>query len=276
MTTTTLIPRSTSSLGASDAGRVTFARVLNAEWIKFRTLRSSWYTLFAGVAAMIAIGLIVAYATGTSNWATLDPEDTAGSATLQGYLLAQLLIGVLGVLFVSGEYGTGMIHSTFAAVPRRLPVVGAKAIVFGALALVVMTATSFVTFFAAQAVLSGYGHSASISDPGVLRAVAGVGVYLALIGLLGGAIGWIVRSTAGAIAGLMGLLLVIPPLVGLLPQSGFVDTVSKYLPSNAGESFVSSIPVSGMLSAWVGIAVLAAWVAVGLTAAAVVVRRRDA
>jgi ABC-2 type transport system permease protein len=248
---------------------------MNSERVKFRTLRSRWFTLLAAVSSLVGIGLIVGYATSTANWAELATEDTAPSATLQGFLLAQLLIGVLGVLFVTGEYATGMICSTFAAVPTRLPVFGAKAALFGAIALVTMTTASFVTFLAANAIfLSPNGHGYSLSDPGVVRVVVGTGVYLGLVALLGGAIGWIVHSTAGAISGLVGLLMVVPVLAGLLPHSISANVV-PYLPSNAGEAFASSTQTPDMLSPWAGLGVFVLWVAVMIAVAAVVVRRRD-
>jgi ABC-2 type transport system permease protein len=270
MTTATL--RLTTTASAPQG--VSLRRVMNAEWIKLRTLRSSWYVLGGAMAAMIAVGIIVAYATTRSNWAHLKVEDTTASATLQGFYLVELLVGVLGVLFVSGEYSTGMIRSTFGAVPRRLPVLTAKSAVFGAVSLIAMTATSFATFFAAQVILSNHHHGHSLSDPGALRAVAGVGLLMALVGLLGGAFGWIVRSTAGAISALVSLLLILPVIVGLFPGS-FATTVAKYLPSNAGKAFVVSYHNPDLLAPWAGIAVFAAWVAAALVAAVVLIRRRD-
>jgi hypothetical protein len=276
MSTTALTRPTRLQPAGSQRERVTLNRVMNSEWIKFRSLRSSWYTLLGAVAALIGIGLIVGYATSVSNWTKLAPEDTAPSAILQGFLMAQLLIGVLGVLFVTGEYGTGMIRSTFAAVPKRLPVFGAKAGVFGAIALVSMTVASFVTFLAANAIfLRPDGHGSSLSDPGALRVVAGTGVYLAVVAVLGGAIGWIVRSTAGAISALVGLLMILPVLAGLLPDS-ISSSIVPYLPSNAGEAFITSVPTADSLAPWTGLGVFVLWVAGALVVAAVVVRRRDA
>jgi len=274
MTSTTLHRTITRPPTTPTKDGVTLGRVMNSEWIKLRTLRSSWYTLGGAIVAMIAVGIIVAYATTTSNWANLKVEDTTASAPLQGFYLVQLLVGVLGVLFVSGEYATGMIRSTFSAVPRRLPVLTAKSAVFGAVSLIAMTATSFATFFAAQVILSNDHHGHSLSDPGALRAVAGMGLLMALVGLMGGAFGWIVRSTAGAISGLVSLLLILPVIVGLFPGS-FATTVAQYLPSNAGKTFVVSYHNPDLLSPWVGIAVFTAWVAAALVAAVVVIRRRD-
>ena len=255
--------------------KVTFPRVLNSEWIKFRSLRPSWYSLGAAVAAMVGTGAVIGYTTSTATWSELEPGLAAASGPLQGFFLAQLLIGVLGVLLVAGEYGTGMIRSTFAAVPKRWPVVGAKAVVLGAVVLATMTVASFGAFFAAQAFLGPDGHGSSLADDGVLRAVAGTGVFLTLIGVLGGALGWILRSTASAIAALLGTLMVLPLLVSFLPGS-VGDTISKYLPSEAGEAFVSSIGSPDALAPGAGAAVMVAWVVVALAAGFAVVRRRDA
>ena len=253
---------------------VTPRRLMTSEWIKFRTLRSSGITLLAAAVLMIAFGAILGYSTSTSDWATLSADSTAGSAPLNGYRIAQLLVGVLGVLFVSGEYATGMIRSSFAAVPRRLGVLRAKTAVFSAVVTVVMTVASFAAFFAAQAFLGPDGHGSSLSDPGVLRSVAGVGLYLTLIGVLGGALGWILRSTAGGISALIGLLLVLPVVIGLLPGS-ISDTVSKFLPGEAGGSFVTTHQAANTLDPLIGIGVLALWTAAALAAAAVVLLRRD-
>jgi ABC-2 type transport system permease protein len=258
-----------------NAANVTFGRVLHSEWLKLRTLRSSWLTLGSATAAMAVVGLAIGYATSTSNWATLEAGDKLAEAPLRGILLTQLIMGVLGVLFVTGEYATGMIRSTFAAVPRRLTVIGAKAVVFGVVALTFMTIASFAAFYGAQIFLGPDGHGSSLSDPGVFRAVAGVGAYLMMIGLLGAALGWIIRSTAGAIAALVAILLIAPLLIGYLPGS-LSDNVLNFMPSNAGNSFVTAIRDPDALAPWTGFGVLALWVVAGLAVAGLTVRRRDA
>ncbi len=259
---------------APSQGDVTLRRVVASEWIKFRTLRSSWVVLLAAVLAMIVLGMVIGYNVGR-NFHDLAPEDAAASGPLQGYYLGQLLMGVLGVLFVSGEYSTGAIRSTLAAVPRRVPVLVAKTIVFGTTAVVFMVASSFGAFFISQLFLSHYGHGSALSDPGVLRAVVGTGVYLALIGLLGGALGWIVRSTPGGISSLVGILLVIPVLLEVLPGS-WAGQVAKYLPAAAGSSFVTSVRLPDTLAPWPGLVVLLLWVGGSLAVAAVLLKRRDA
>jgi ABC-2 type transport system permease protein len=256
------------------ASGVTVPRVIRSEWLKLRTLRSSWYTLAGAAVAMILIGLLIASATG-KNGATLKPVDLAASGPLRGFYFAQLLVAVLGVLFVSSEYGTGQIRSTLAAVPRRWQVLQAKSVVFGGVVFGVMTVASFITYFAAQGFLSHSHHGTSLSDPGALRAVVGTGIYLALVGVLGGAMGWIVRSTAGGIAAVLGLLLVVPLIASALPGS-LGNTVTEYLPSMAGGSFASSIHTANSLSSGAGLAVLCLWVAAALAVGGVLLHRRDA
>jgi ABC-2 type transport system permease protein len=253
---------------------VTFRRAVASEWIKFRTLRSTWAVLGIAVLGMVVLGLVVAYNTRhlTSN---LQPNDIAPSSTLQGYYLGQLLMGALGVLFVSGEYSTGMIRATLAAVPKRVPVLWAKLAVFVGVAGTSMIVISFVTFFSAQGLLSHYRAGWSITDPGVLRVVLGTGIYLTLIGVIGAVLAWIVRSTPGALVAYIAVILVLPVLFGdALGNLG--KNIGKFLPSSAGARFAQSIPDGYSLTPWWGLAVMVAWVLVGLVAAVVVLRRRDA
>ena len=277
MTTTTYAPESTATRdpaerAPADRG-VTLTRTVHAEWIKLSTLRSSWAMLAAAGAGMLAIALVVAYNTGRHHTG-LDPEDAVLSATLQGYHLADLLMGILGVLFVSGEYATGMIRSTLAAVPKRVPVLLAKAAVLGAVVLVTMTLATVVSFLSSQALLGHYHHGFSLSDPTGVRVVFGTAVYLTLVALLGSAFGWIVRSTPGGISSLVGFQLVLPVLLGLFGTFG--RDVVQYLPGAAGESFAVTLHAAHTLSPGVGLAVQVAWVLGAMGVAAVLLRRRDA
>ena len=140
--------------------------------------------------------------------AALDPEDIVASAVLQGYYLGQLLIGALGVLFVSGEYSTGMIRSTMSAVPRRLPVLVAKSVVFLVVTSVTIIPSCVVAFISGQGIISRSRAGFSLSDPGVLRLVLGTGIYLVCIGLIGAACGWLVRNTPGALVTYFAIILV--------------------------------------------------------------------
>jgi ABC-2 type transport system permease protein len=254
-------------------GPVTLPRVVASEWLKFRTLRSTLLVLAAAVLAMVVFGAIIGH--NTRHVAGLDPEDVVASGPLQGYYLGQLLIGALGVLVVSGEYSSGMIRATLAAVPRRLPVLVGKVVVFTVVVGLAMVVASVAGFLVAQAFLSGYRPTYSLSDPDVLRVVVGTGVYLTLIGLLGGGIGWLVRSTPGSLVALLGLILVLPVML-LLFHGAWAQHASACLPTGAGASFSTSLRAPGALAPWPGLAVMVAWVVVTYVLAAVMLRRRDA
>jgi ABC-2 type transport system permease protein len=258
--------------------RVTQARVLASEWVKFRSLRSTYLALAAAVVAVIGFGSLFAGVV-ASNWATMEAVQRArinpAAVSLRGVFLAQLIIGVLGALVVSGEYGTGMIRSSLAAAPTRLPVLWAKAAVFAAVTYVVMTVSAFVAFFCGQALLGTQHIETNLSEPGVLRAVIGAGLYLTVVGLLGVAFGWIIRHTAGAISTLMGLLLVVPVLAEALPESWAIH-VNPYLPSNAGQEIFALRFAPGDLAPWTGFVVFCAYLVVAIAAAAVLLTRRDA
>ena len=265
------------------AGRVTQMRVALSEWTKLRTLRSTRYALLAGVVMTIAFAVIPALVN-ASRWSTMSLADRVSfnplDTSLIGVTVAQLAIGVLGVMVISGEYSTGMIRSTFAAVPKRLPVLWAKTGVFGIVTLVLALPSTLIAFFAAQAILKGHslnGHdiALSFSDPGVSRAVIGGALYLTLVGLFGLGLGAIVRNTAGGISAFAGILFVLPPLMNVLPAS-WGDAISPYLPSNAGQAIMQTGNPAHVLAPWTGLGVLAAYTAVAIAVAAILLRRRDA
>jgi ABC-2 type transport system permease protein len=191
-------------------------------------------------------------------------------------MLAQLLIGVLGVLVITGEYSTGVIRSTLSAVPKRLPVLWAKAGVLAVVTGMPMLVAVFTAFFTGQAILSGDGTGVALTDPGVLRAVLGSVGFLAGVALLGLAIGAIVRNTAGAIGALVAILLLLRGLLGLVLPNGWGDTVVSYLPSNAAAAFTTVNPEPDLLSSGVGLAVFAGYLVVLFGVAAVLLVRRDA
>lgn len=253
---------------------VVLRRVIRSEWIKFRTLRSTLAVLGTAAFGLVAIALIIAYNTRHLS-ADLQPDDHVQSSTMQGYYLGQLLIGALGVLFVSGEYSTGMIRSTLVGVPRRVPVLWAKLVVFVTVTAVTMVGSCVIAFLAAQALISHYRPGYSLTDPGVLRVVLGTGVYLTLIGIIGAALAWIVRSTPGALVAYIAVILVLPVLFGTVLGTWGKD-IAKFMPSQAGASFVSTLREPDSLSPWTGLSVLALWVALGVTISALELRRRDA
>jgi hypothetical protein len=216
-------------------------------------------------------------------WSTMSLQDKLTfnplETSLIGVATAQLAIGVLGVLMITGEYSTGMIRATFCAVPGRLPVLWAKTAVFGALTLILSVPAMLIAFFSAQAILAGhtlFGRdiAVSISDPGVARVVVGGGLYLTLIGLFGLALGFLLRNTAAGIAAFAAILFVIPPLLNVLPAS-WDDAVSPYLPSNAGQAIMQFGSPSHTLGPWTGLGLFAAYTAGLIAAAALLLRRRD-
>ncbi|MCU1623786.1 MAG: transporter permease [Frankiales bacterium] len=255
---------------------VTWPRVLHSEWIKMRSLRSTWFTLAGAVLAVIVIGTVVGYAT-NAHWSSLPPEDRAQfepiGRTLVGVNLAQLIVGVLGVLLISGEYATGMVRATFAAVPRRLPVLTAKAVLYAVLLYPVLFLAVLAAFEWGEHGLGSHG--TTLSAPHALRAVLGAAAYLDLVGLLALALGFIIRSTAGGIATLVGLLLILPGIGQALPTDWRRHTV-PYLPSQAGGALYIPTPQDpGSLHFWAGGGVLCLWVAAALILAGVVLKRRD-
>lgn len=245
---------------------VSLARTMHSEWIKLRSLRSTVITMLAAVVLMIFIGLVGAHQAGQST--RVDPI----SVTLRGYAIAQLAVGVLGVLVVSGEYATGMIRATLTAVPTRTAVLAAKSLVFGAVTLLVMGVTSFVTFFGAMHLLSARHLQTTLAAPGVMRCVVGAALYLTVVGLIGVGLGALLRNTAGGIFAVIALLVLLPQV---LPSS-WDQTVGKYLPSVAGEQLIKLQPTQGGLSPWAGFAVMSAYAAVALICAGWLLKRRDA
>ena len=252
---------------------VTVRRAIASEWVKFRTLRSSGFMLAGASIGMVAIGMIVGWNTRRIS-PSLDPEDIVASAVLQGYYLGQLLIGALGVLYVSGEYSTGMIRSTMAAVPRRIPVLMAKSVVFVTVTSVTIIPCCVIAFVSGQGIISRSRVGFSLGDPGVLRLVLGTGLYLVCIGVIGAACGWLVRNTPGALVSYFAIILVLPGIFGNVLGNWGKD-VAQYFPSEAGRSFVSSLPLPFTLSTWAGFTVLIAWVVIGLAASALSLRQRD-
>jgi ABC-2 type transport system permease protein len=264
-----------SGPGTQQRLKVTMTRVTRSEWIKLWSLRSTAWLLVSSAVIIVGVGVgLCAVALHNLEHGTGLGNVHPATISLYGAYGAQLTVGVLGVLLASGEYGTGMIRSTLTAVPARLPVLWAKLAVFAAIALVVSEAAVFTSLWVGQAILSSRDSGQSLADPGVLRAVVGTGLYLTLAGLLGVALGFVIRNTAGALATLMGLLLVLPLLGGaLLPASWHV---AQYLPSNAGQAVMLLSHASEYLAPWTGLGVFAAYTVATIGVAALVLARRDA
>ena len=282
------------------ARRTGFAGLLLAEWTKIRSVRSTPWTLIIFV--VVSLGL-----TGLLTWLTLQSLNNGRNGARDsgiltdpvnvilgtGLGLGQLAICVLGALVITGEYSSGTIRASLLAIPHRYPMMLAKALVFAALVFVLGEIVAFCSFFIGALLVNGQtytltgqvaGHavaahrtlSVSLSQPGVLQAVFGSGLYLTVLGLFALALGGLIRHTAGAITTVIGLVLVIFPLAGLLPNSWGAH-VHAYLPTVAGQLVTQDKPAAGqLLSAWQGFGVFCAWTALLLAAAIFLLQRRDA
>jgi ABC-2 type transport system permease protein len=266
---------STSISTSDSASLVSFVK---AEWIKFRSVRSNVVSLVGAGAVLIIIGTMFSSLAGSEESA-LPPGATTGTDSLSmsfgAMNLSQLVLSVMGAVFVAGEYSTGMIRSMFAAASTRRTVLFAKTIVLGVSTWIVMTVASFAVFFSGQAVYGGDDPTYGLGDAGVLRAVFGAGIYGAAIVVMGLALGFLLRSTAAAIGTLIGTLMIAPGLVSFMPDS-VGRSIGKILPSNAGQALMSVKGGEMLLSPSAGFVVLAAWVLGLLGAALVVLQRRDA
>ena len=254
---------------------VTARRVLLSEWVKLRSLRSTAWTLLSAVVLMIGIGWLAGWGA-NDTWSDLSPQEQATfspvDVTLAGFYLAQLAVSVLGVLLVTGEYATGMVRATFAAVPRRLPVLWAKAVLFAGVTFALMLVAAIAAFFGGQELLGEHG--VPLSQAGAIRGIVGVAGYLTVVAVLAVALGFIIRSTAGGVATMCGLLLV-APTAGLLLPASWREQLLPYLPSNAGAAVFSAQPSPDSLSAAAGSITLAVWLLTVVIAAALVLTRRD-
>ncbi|WP_432192554.1 ABC transporter permease [Streptomyces sp. bgisy027] len=256
------------------AYRVTGWHVLRSEWAKLWSLRSTWITLTLGLLFLLVFGLIISWQFNAGNLDSDFETSKAVDLALFGVPFAQLALGVLGVLVMAGEYSTGMIRSTLAAVPRRLPVLWSKAALYGLVAMLVASAGAFVAFLVGSQIVSGTSAAQSLSDAGVLRSLLGAGLYLGLIGVISVGLGALLRSVAGGISVLVGVFVLLPGLTSLLPSS-WEDNVSPYLPSNAGESIFALTHDSTTLSPGAGLAVFLGWTALTLAGAAYRLKRND-
>jgi ABC-2 type transport system permease protein len=263
--------------------RVGFGHVMLAEWTKIRSVRSTVWTLLLFV--VITVGLTAGLTALTvANWSR-GRGGGGGHATIAadpvhfilgtGIYLGQLTLCVLGALLITTEYSTGVIRASLLAVPRRIPVLAAKAVVFAMLLVVMAEIVSFGSFFVGSTLL----HSkvpVALSDSGVTRAVLGAGLYLTVLGLMALAIGSLIRHTAGSITTVIGVVLVLPILSGLLPGSWGAH-VNAYLPVQAGSLIFAAHQTAGqLLSPWQGFGVFCLWTAVLLAAGGYLFKRRDA
>jgi hypothetical protein len=271
--TTVALPRP-----ATEATSVGFGNVLHSEFTKLRTVRSLCWSAAIAVTATLVVAAVMGV-----RWANVLATDSpakragfdAANTVLSGIYLAQVIVGAIGVLAVTSEWGTGLIRATFAAVPQRRTLLAAKAVVLAGVTLVAGEIVSFAAFGIGDAFLSGKHFGVSLGDPGVLRAVCGGGLYLTAIVLLGFGIGAALRNTAAGLSTFFGVLFAVNALIELLPTNLRNDVIN-YLPANAGSQIFTAVPTQDALSPWAGFGVLSLYAAVATAVGLVLVNRRDA
>lgn len=244
--------------------------ILRSEWHKLWTLRSTWIMIGLASVFTVALGMILGATYTSSPGDEIDPVTYA----LLGTQIGQVAIAVLGILVTAGEYATGMVRATMAAVPRRLPVLWSKTAVFGTVALGTLLVTNFVTFPLAQMFLGGTDLEASLGDPGIARAVAGSAVGTTLIGIIVLGLGSALRHIPGTIGAYVGGLILLPQLATMIPNDTVKDLLD-YFPLPAAESLATPHPLPGDLSPGAGLLTLCAWAAASLAVAAYLLKRRD-
>lgn len=270
---------------------LSFGGVLRSEWIKLRSLRSTLWCYAIVIVLTIGLGLLLATAVGAqpqSGTPTAEQQQASWvqAATL-GVAFSQLVVAVLGALVITGEYGTGMIRSTFAAVPKRWPALLAKALVFGVTTFVVALVSFVITALVVAPLLPAAGVHPDLGDGRAWLAIVGAAGYLALLGVLSLSIGAIIRNSAGGIATALGLILVVPTvlsILGAVTRAVWVQNLSVFLPDRAGGHLYAypaattapAVPDVVVLDTLGGFLVLAAWVVVMFVVAVVLLKRRDA
>ncbi|MCF4120030.1 ABC transporter permease subunit [Antribacter sp. KLBMP9083] len=266
---------------------VTFVRVLRSEWIKFWTLRSTWWTLGATVVLMVGLALLFAMAI-----SAIPADDTAAQEGMAaggvvgptivtlGSEFAQLVVAVLGALVVTGEFSTGMIRSTFAAIPGRISALWAKLVVLLAVTAVVSAVGVALAYVATAGMLDDLGLPVDFGDADQVRALVGAVLYLMAVAAFSLGVGALLRHTAASIGVLMAVFFVLPIVFQIIVAASGADwavDVNAYLPSVAGEQIMSGGPTQeGRLEPWTGFSVLAGYTAALLAAAAVSLKTRDA
>jgi ABC-2 type transport system permease protein len=263
------------------SGRAGFGGTLRSELTKIRSVRSTWWTLL--VLVVISVGIGAAICAGVAaNWSHTSASDRATFDATQVsvaglFYLGQLVIVVLGAIVFTAEYSTGMIRTSLTAMPRRITVYTAKALVFALVAVVITLVTAFLAFFLGQAILTSTHESATLSQHDVLRAVIGGALYVTLCGLFAFAAGAIFRHTAATITSVIGLLFVVPILAHLLPSNWYQD-IARWLPSSTGDAISVTVGhgPDHLFSPWGQFTVFAVYTAVLLVVGGILFRRRDA
>jgi ABC-2 type transport system permease protein len=294
---TTSTPARPIPVSLQRAHGVTFGGILRSEWIKLRSLRSTFWCAVIILVLMLGLSALASGTLGAFNPRTGESVPLPTGADLTPSIVSaisvpttfvSLVAAVLGALMITGEFGTGMIRSTFTAVPKRIPAVIGKAVVVTVFVFVVAAVSVLLAALLSLGIFSARGASPA-PDGTFWLAMLGDAGYVALVALLSFTVGAIIRNSAGGIATALGLLLVLPIIISLLvglAKADWARNIGDFLPSNAGQRIYSypalagteAAPASGtlVLEPWQGLVVLLAWIVVLGAVALVLVRRRDA
>ncbi|MEU6880935.1 ABC transporter permease [Streptomyces sp. NPDC046712] len=251
--------------------RVTPARVLRSEWHKLWTVRSTWITVLTSVAFLLGVGILMG-TTYTADGGDSDVDTVV--LTLYGSQLGGICLAVLGILVTAGEYSTGLIRASMTAVPRRTPVLWAKATVFTAAVFTISLVAALVTFLTAQIFLSDTDQAASLADDGVLAAIAGNAAGVTLLNLIALGLGAALRSVPGGIGAFIGGVMILPEVLGMLPYDA-VETAITYFPTQAAGALGSADPMPNAASPSSALLALCLWAAASLIVPALLLKRRD-
>jgi ABC-2 type transport system permease protein len=275
MSATITAPRST------DGAQLNTVGIIRSEWIKLRSVRSTIWSYAIVVVVSLGIALLLSFATNFGGG--VPPENLHNDIVLQtatfGVYFGQLIVAVLGVLIISGEYTTGMIRSTLTAVPKRIPALAAKALVLFVATFLVGLVSVFGSLLIAVPVLGGQGIDADFSDGSLIGNMVLSAVYLALVAVFALGLGTVLRSSAGGIAAALGTILLLPTILQLfagLTQAQWAMDLMPYLFSNAGTGMYTPTTAEGALEQWQNALVVLGWVVVSLGAGALLLKRRDA
>ena len=283
---TTITPQLAHPSQRAHSTSLSFGGVLRSEWIKLRSLRSTTWSYLIVIAISLGMALIMSLSMVSDMNGGADasgmPADGQVSLIVQssvfGVFFGQLVAGVLGVLIISGEYTTGMIRSTLTAVPKRLPALAAKAIVLFVTTFLVGLVANLGAFLVASVIFSGVDVSASLVDPAVFLPILGGALYLALVSVFALGVGTMLRSSAGGIAAVLGVMLLLPTVLQMIPAEWAHDLI-PYLISSAGLGIFTSTtaePAGDALGAWLSLLIVLAWMGASIAGAAVLLKRRDA
>jgi ABC-2 type transport system permease protein len=251
--------------------------VIRMEWLKLRSVRSTWYIVAAFTAALVGVAMLVL---SHDHWTQMTASGRASfdpvNDSYTGLALGQLLFGALGVLAVSSEFASGLIRSTFAAVPSRPRVLAAKTVITGVVTLAAGEIAAFAAYAAGEMMLTSPAPHATLGQPGVLRAVLMAGAYPALIALIGLGLGALIRNTAGALCAVVGVTFVLP-LLTLPLGTSLQNSVDRFLPMEMAENSLTAVrPVAHTLSPGISLGLLCLYAVAALGAGALAIARRDA